>query len=314
MAVLAPLSPTSWSRSRSTRRSSTSPAARARWATATTIARRLKDAIRDETQLTASVGVADLEARGQDRLRHAQAGRARRRGAGDGGRVPRAAAGAPAVGRGAEDGGAAGEARRRRRSATSPALDPARLERRLRHPRPRPAAARARRGRAAGVGGSRRRPRASARSTPTTGTPPTATRLRATLLDARRRGRGAAARPRPARAHGHAEVPRRGLPDHDPRADAARADGLRRSALFDDGLGAVRRGAPRAAGCGSSGSTPRTSARAARSSSCSTSPRGPRRSTGCATRSPSASASEAITRASLLGRRERRNPSDKPPR
>ena len=76
-----------------------------------TIARPIKAAIRDEVGLTASVGVGDDEARRQDRVGPAQAGRARRRAAGRRGGVPGAAADLAAVGRRA--------ARRPRRCATS---------------------------------------------------------------------------------------------------------------------------------------------------------------------------------------------------
>ena len=133
------------------------------------------------TQLTASVGVADCEARGQGRLRHAQARRARRGPARHGGRVPGAAAGAAAVGR---------RARRWRNAREAGRHD----DRRARGARP-GAARRAGSARTATtcsgsraasmIGRSPRkpaRPRAWARSIPTTRTPLRAPRCAATLM------------------------------------------------------------------------------------------------------------------------------------
>ena len=106
-----------------------------------TIARRIKDEVRAEVGLTASVGVATHQARGQDRVGPAQARRARRRAAGRGGGLPRAAADRAAVGRRREDRGGAARVlgpddRRPRGAAARPRRPAVRQARRVaRRPR-----------------------------------------------------------------------------------------------------------------------------------------------------------------------------------
>ena len=106
----------------------------------------LKQAIRDETQLTASVGVATskLVAKVASDVRKPDGlvgGRPRA-----GSRVPGAAAGAAALGRGTQDGGDARQARSRHHRRAGRARPGAALAQ-DRDARPRPAAARAWRGR-----------------------------------------------------------------------------------------------------------------------------------------------------------------------
>ena len=108
------------------------------------IGRKLKRAIRDETRAHRLGRRRDLEARGQGRLRHEEAGRPRGRPARGGGGLPRAPAGAAALGRGAEDGGDAREARGRHDRGPGRAR-PGAPRAAPRDARPRPAAAGARR-------------------------------------------------------------------------------------------------------------------------------------------------------------------------
>ncbi len=76
-------------------------------------AARIQQAIRSEVRLSASLGVASLQGGGQDRLRHAKAGRHHLRAGRRGGGVPGAAADPPAARGGAEERGAAGRRRDR---------------------------------------------------------------------------------------------------------------------------------------------------------------------------------------------------------
>ena len=211
----APLHRRGGAASPSTRRSSTSRPAGARSGRRPRDASRarLKDAIRRETALTASVGVAASklvakvasDMRKPDGLVVVPPGTR--------GRVPGPAARAPAVGRGPEDGGGAGPPRACTRSATWPRCGPGAARAPPGHARPRPAAPRPRRSTTARWWRRRRRPRASARSTPSTRTPRDPARLRRTLLelcDARRPARCAQHGVRA--PHGHAQVPRRALP------------------------------------------------------------------------------------------------------
>ena len=255
----------------------------------------------------ASVGRGRVEARGQDRLRHAQARRPGGGAAGNRGRVPGAAAGAAAVGRRAEDGGAAREAGRAH-------------DRRARGARPeaRWSAASARTAttcccsRAASTTGrwsrSRPRPRAWARSTPTTRTPPTASGCGG------RCSSWPTASPRRLRSHGlkartdHAQVPRRDLPHPDARRDPRRRPPTRATTLFAvawRSFEARARAAP--------GAPARDLRLRLRRTAAARPVRGRRRPPADRLRDRVAErfGDGALTRASLLGRRERRNASDR---
>ena len=288
------------------------PAARGRSASGETIARNLKQAIRDETAAHRLGRRRELEARRQGRVRHAQARRPDGGRPRDGGRVPGAAAGAAAVGRGAQDGGDARQARGhhdRRAGRARPGAARAQASARTATTCSASRAART----TATSRGSRPERRAWARSTPTTRTPPIPTRLRATLLQL---ADAVAAR---LRAHGvRARTVTLKYRDEDFRTTThartlKRGDRLGRRAVPRRGR-AVPGGARPAARAPGGHLRRRTSASRRRSSASSSAKPGPRRPTACATSCARRFGDEAITRASLLGRRERRNPSDKPPR
>ena len=253
-----------------------------------------------------------VEARGEDRVRPAEARRPRRRAAGDGGGVPRAAAGAPALGRRAEDGGAAREARASHTIGDLAALEPARLARRLgTHGQDLQRLARGEDDRpVVAEPAEREEPRPGAHVRPDTAD---AARLRRDAAVAGRRRRGAAARPRPARrARSRSSTATR---TSRRRPTPARCASRRTPAASSStSPGALRRRPP----ARPARAPPRDlrlalrrGARAARPLRRSAEPAPLDRVRDAIAKR---FGDEAITRASLLGRLERRNPSDKPPR
>ena len=247
-----------------------------------------------------------LQAGGQDRLRHAQARRPGGGAAGRRGRVPGPAAGAAAVGRGAEDGGGARSGSGSTPSATWPRWTPGALERRLgthgqdllrlaRGIDDRPVVAEAERGQEHRPGAHLRR-----------GHRATASGCARTLLElARRASPGGCASTACGRARSRSSTATRRFARVTRAETIGAGHRLRRRALRR-WPGGCSRGCTARGACACWGSTRRASGAATSSALFAASAPSPADRLRDAVRERFGDG--ALTRASLLGRRERRHP------